>query len=359
MKKEKPGKKQISSKKLAEIDTVEQAVMVNEVTGQSFGREVPVAKMKEGEIGFAIERLHDLVGEFVNENFSNTNTFTLGWFITFEEGKFTAGKISDIRMRKLVLDVAAAPVTGLQAGSWMERLADNGGVLSLLPLENSEGEQASIHPLEIKQFAVNLGTPATPDSMRVSDPILTINNADQDTPVTKLRGYRKTIRVAFLDYATIWQMYMAYKWNQTGNDMNFVFTGAEITYGEMVSPAFQHERFRDWGSALAGDDPGICFTLKVEAIVSSPNSTNEFIGGDINRGMVARTQEISLPGVFILSSCKRYWQVSSAAYASCLAAVGQPKSEKDLAGCERLAQTIMSSKMEEIFKSKGGNKVAV
>ena len=286
--------------------------------------------------GFELPNLKTLAKNFI-ERSSNARgkEKPLGWFITFfsedENGDETwrATYISEIKVEELYMTMEGTDSEEILFDeNWFQSL---GTFESKLHLDNLGVEPKTIR-LSHYRYASNH---ARAWEAAQVDTQLGIEDMSEGRGygVGVIKGYRRNLRAAYMDYGTILQIHHAYEL-YSGSDngvdnLRFVFTGAEINYGDMVSPAFQRERYAEWIDAPDDLDPSICSTLKIEAVYKHKVSLVQADGTNVSvdryksvglypgantivEGVSedrTETELISLPGLFILPSCKRFWEV--------------------------------------------------
>lgn len=320
---------------------VNKRTLANAVRGRPFARYKPTANSKKGETGFVLSGLKEALIEFVEES-TNEKSITLGWFITFKSKNGEAKEIKELLVNKLILKLGPEPSTAITTTasaivqarmSWLMKLYAYDGELYL------DRVNLTAVPKKINHFQGDSDTPASPDSMKNELPSLQLTDASADASVEDLRGYRDSIRVAYLNHATLWQMHMVHERMLDDRELEFVFSGAEINYGEMVSPVFQHERYRDWGDR-SGPDPSLSFTLKVESVAKLPRKKNKYEYVSILGGALTKNAEIKLPGLFLLLTCKRYWEATNAILGECASTLGKTKNDKEVEAYLRVAKAL-------------------
>lgn len=261
------------------------------------------------QIGFELKGIKEALTKFCHSHDQETNRCTIGFFIYFydqQDGGFLR-LIKDIQIKKLEI---IFPDNSNR--HWLERLADADAELDLTDATISKGEKVSASAWQIHHFDDDRGNYATPSTAVVRTPRLSLIAAP-DYGIANIRGYRDTLRIAYLDYGTLLHMFLAYKIGSADvlseDDLKFMFTGAEINHGEMVSPYFQEERYKDWGLGFPGLDASVTATLKMEGIYKGQDSS----GGDIYVSSqyhpyhVSNDPSLTLPGVKVLAPCRRFW----------------------------------------------------
>ncbi|MFK8165106.1 MAG: hypothetical protein AB8H12_21860 [Lewinella sp.] len=304
------------------------------------------------QVGFELPNMQQLVSDFITTDRSLETSMPLGWFVTFfgkEEDRSTewqAENIEDIRVYELNLSIfdsrTNAPIA--IGNNWMRTLIGAKGVLDLGPttvarpvpvqIIQYEGGGPSYYPLNRFESVIN--------SMDVK-----VESWPRHAEVIDILGYRPNLRTAYIDYNTIFQMHLAYGVDSNNQNLKFIFSGAEINYAEMVNPRLQVERFTDWGRPFRTLDTSICSTLKIELLskrnllpaeisaveaavaeAEAEAGTIEEVDEEIARIRAAAVRytsgnlypgtfehdrniledELSLPGVFLLPSCRRFWE---------------------------------------------------
>ncbi|SEQ58688.1 hypothetical protein [Neolewinella agarilytica] len=267
------------------------------------------------QVGFEFPGLIDTFDTFLTTDYSNEVEIPLGLFIFFfgkeNSSEWRAEKINQIQMRPLNFSFsspAIEPRTPI-GSDWLSTLSSNDGLLSIgNPIETVNPNAVLIISKENNSqnhFPINSFHSANKDlniELKTPDD----NSSIGDYEVFDILGYRPDMKVAFLGFDTIRQLYLAYHATPSPEDLRFIFTGAEINHGEMVSPRLQEMRFTDWKRSFDTLDPSICSTLKIE-ILSHKNSNGRYVKRELYSGVQAM-EKLELPSVFVLHTCKRYWE---------------------------------------------------
>lgn len=266
----------------------------------------------EKQIGFELQGIKEALTKFCHSHDRATKRCTIGFFIYFydhEQGSFLR-LIEDIQIKKL--DIIFPDKSNQH---WLERVTNSEGKLELSDAEADIDvgiKKVKAKALEIHHRMNPTGQGyATPVSSLSQPPYLDLRSGI-NYGVKMIAGYKDTLRIAYLDYGTLLHMFLAYKIgtaNVIGEDeLKFIFTGAEINHGEMVSPYFQEERYKDWGRGFTDLDPSVTATLKMEGVYKDPNNAGLYMSPQYHPYHLAANPNLTLPGVKVLAPCRRFWQ---------------------------------------------------
>ncbi len=267
-----------------------------------------IEKTINGQVGFELKGISNEINEFCLSHEEVSERCTIGFFIYFSntEGDLFK-KVGEIKVKKLEM-VFDAPSNE----HWLSRLANTDGYLEL---NDTSIEVIGHRIFQFHRPGRNYGKPNTTADKQ---PTVMLEDAT-DYGLSTIKGYQESLRIAYLDFGTILHMLMAYSRRiENGSteddisedELKFLFTGAEINHGEMVSPFFQTERYRDWRVSptdFSGLDTSVTATLKMEGIYRQPGSTTDYISAQVHPFHRAGSSNITLPAVTVLPPCRRFW----------------------------------------------------
>lgn len=248
------------------------------------------------QVGFELSGIREALNEFCASHEAATDRCTIGFFIYFYDTNGIAlPSIDKIEVKKLEMVFPDDPPSN---DHWLSRLADAKGQLEL------NDTCVSVIGHRIYQYHRPGDNFGKPNTTAASQPVVSLADASS-YGISTIKGYQPSLRIAYLDFGTLLHMLMSYQQaNET--ELKFLFTGAEINHGEMVSPFFQTERFRDWAPDLNGSDPSVTATLKMEGIYKEKDGS-DYISAQSHPYHLAESGNITLPGVTVLAPCRRYW----------------------------------------------------
>ncbi len=254
---------------------------------QYFNRNGKPFEKSTREVGFRISDFSPPVPTLGEENQAE-----VGWFISFYHNGASVRYVRDIRIysvRVKPLDPMIGPVAKQYAGE-VE--------LQELPV--------LVEPLFASHHN-SVGDFASFEETRAQPPVLRLNaNGAQDALLTDLRGYDEAVKIAFLDVETLRQINLAIDFASEDQPFEIFFSGAAVNYGEMASPHNQHLRFKE--TEENSPDPSISFVLKAEALFQTAESSEIYASANLAEKMFAGDDQIMLPGLFLLDTCKTYWR---------------------------------------------------
>lgn len=303
------------------------------------------------QVGFELSGLKKSLEDFCLSHGGGQDSCTIGYFIYFYEDGAFLETINEIKIKKLT--ISFDPGESSPASNWVTMLSESEGILSL-----ADENVVSVKGLRLFHYQGGSGTNyATPLTAVSEQPRLVVKEDASDYGIETIMGYQRSLRIAYLDYSTLLQMHLSYKYaEKSDTELKFIFTGAEINHGEMVSPLFQHERFVDWYPDFSTLNPSVTATLKVEALYIDKNRTNAIYAGGgrefipaMNYPFFATPDAISMPGVMVLPPCRRYWHTINQILSSATPQLepGQGFDTLKWQGFENLAKSLTPAKLKE------------
>lgn len=259
------------------------------------------------QCGIEITNLAQMARDFAERNRSGETSIPIGWLINFyQENGQPISKIEELIPVELRLSIYNNQGQGpIPIDSTWRHTLINGYRAELEPVNIPGLKISAVEVIHHKQD--DLPQFATPNDVKTSNIVLKVKTVDYGPKA--ISGILPSLRAAYLDYDTIMQIHLTYEHNAPSTDLRFLFTGAEVNYGDMAGTTFESERFNEWATDPSGLDPSIISTLKVEPVAKKFDGVNGnyYTSANMYTAFGTQFQNILMPGVTLLPACKRYW----------------------------------------------------